>query len=83
MNVYHAVSELFNEVLRIYFDKYCDFSDARRKKVDTKYIPDNLMSDTYHYKNRFEKEVEKSAYKTLKGNKNESFDYTNHGTTIR
>ena len=36
MNVCDTPSELYNEMLVIYFDKYYDFSDAKRKKMDSK-----------------------------------------------
>ena len=39
MDVYDAVSELYNDLLKIYFDEYYDFSGAGRKKIDPKYEP--------------------------------------------
>ena len=56
MNVYDATSELYNELLKIYLDKYYDFSDARRSKMDPKYDPINLMLDTYDYTEWFKSE---------------------------
>ena len=49
MNVYDAAFELYNEALGIYLDKYNDFSDARRSKIDTKYYHINLTLNACDY----------------------------------
>ena len=49
MNVYDAAFELYNEALGIYLDKYNDFSDARRSKIDTKYYHINLTLHACDY----------------------------------
>ena len=55
MNVYDTASKLYNDLLEIYFDEYNDLSDVKRKKMDPKYNPANLILDTYNYTNWFEK----------------------------
>ena len=46
-----TASELYNQLLGIYFDEYYDFSDTRRKKMDSKYDPDELGLSAYDYEN--------------------------------
>ena len=58
---YSIASELHNNMLGTYFDKYYDFSDDKRKNIDTKYNPINLMLDTYDYIEWFKKEDEEFA----------------------
>ena len=48
-NVYNAASELFNDLLETCFDEFCDLSDAKRIKIDSKYNPANLTIDGYDY----------------------------------
>ena len=50
MDVYNTTSELYNELLEIYFDEYGNFSDAKRKKMGSKYNPANLIHMIYRYK---------------------------------
>ena len=42
-NVYSTASELYKDLLGIYFDKYYKLSNAKRKKIDSKYDPDKLF----------------------------------------
>ena len=53
-NVTTTASELYSDLLRIYFDQYNDLSDAERSKVEPKYDPVNLILDEYDYKQCFE-----------------------------
>ena len=39
--------ELYNELLETYYDEYCSFSDAKRKKMDRKYKPKTLFIEGY------------------------------------
>ena len=49
-------SQLYNELLEIYFDKYNELNDAKINKMDTKYDSNNLFHKTYNYDLRFENE---------------------------
>lgn len=49
--MYHTASESHNELLGIYFDEYCDLSEARRKNMDFKYDPTNLTLSVCSYEN--------------------------------
>ena len=49
VDVYNKASEVYNELLEIYFDKYNDFSGAKRKKMDPKCHPAHLILDAYDY----------------------------------
>ena len=44
-----TASELYHEMLGIYFDEYHDLSDAKRSKMDPKYDPIYLTLDGYDY----------------------------------
>ena len=56
-NMYNIASELYNEFLEIYFDEYIDLSDSKKKKnLNDKYDPTNLILDTYDYSIWFKKE---------------------------
>ena len=57
-------SELYN-MLGIYFDKQYDFSDDKRKKINTIFNPINLMRDTYDYTECFKREDEEFADTTV------------------
>ena len=57
-------SELYN-MLGIYFDKQYDFSDDKRKKINTIFNPINLMRDTYDYTECFKGEDEEFADTTV------------------
>ena len=48
-NVDDTSSELYNELLEIYFDQKNDFSDDIRSKMDPKYDATNLTLDPYHH----------------------------------
>ena len=63
INVYDIASELCNELLEIYFDGYNGLSDVRRKKINLKYNPVNLMLDTYDYKKWYKEESDDSTKK--------------------
>ena len=52
-------------MLGIYFDKQSDFSDDKRKKINTIFNPINLMRDTYDYTECFKREDEEFADKTV------------------
>ena len=43
----NIASELHNELLEIYLDKFIDFSDAKRNKMNLKYDPMNFTLDAY------------------------------------
>ena len=46
--MYDKVSELYNDLLETYFDKYYDLPNAiERSKKDTKYYPATLTLDEY------------------------------------
>ena len=47
--MYVASSELYNDLLEIYFDKYYGLSDAKGSKIEPKYDPTNLTLDEYDY----------------------------------
>ena len=49
-------SQLYNELLEIYFHKYNELNDAKISKMDTKYDSNNLFHKTYSYDPRFENE---------------------------
>ena len=55
LTVYDKDSELYNELLEIYFDKYNDLSDDKRKKIHHKYSPVKLMLDAHAHKNGIKK----------------------------
>ena len=42
-NAYNTVSELYNGLLGIYFDKYYELPNAKRKQKESKYDPDKLF----------------------------------------
>ena len=48
-NVYNTASELYNDLLEIYFDEYYELSDAKRDKMKCKYDPKKLFLETYNY----------------------------------
>ena len=62
-NVYDKSSELYNDLLEIYFDEYNDLQVSKRKKINSKYNPDNLMLDTCEYENWYEEESDDSTLK--------------------
>ena len=47
MDLSNTASELYNELLEIYFDEYGNFSGAKRKKMGSKYNPANLIHMIY------------------------------------
>ena len=47
--MYDNISELDGEYLEIYFDKYKPLSDAKKRKLSSKYDPINLFLETYKY----------------------------------
>ena len=63
INVYDIASELCNQLLVIYFDEYNGLSDVKRKKINLKYNPVNLMLDTYDYKKWYKEESDDSTKK--------------------
>ena len=52
-----TASELYEDLLEIYFDEYNDLSDAEKSKVDHKYDPINRTLDEYGY-NKWYKEIQ-------------------------
>ena len=54
--MYNTASELYNNLLEIYFDEYYELSDARREKLESKYDPDKLFLKTYDYDGWFTEE---------------------------
>ena len=66
--MYDKASELYNDLLEIYFDEYNDLSVAK-KKINPKYNPDNLMFNTYEYQDWYEEE--ESDDSTLKNKEDE------------
>ena len=66
--MYDKASELYNDLLEIYFDEYNDLSVAK-KKISPKYNPDNLMFNTYEYEDWYEEE--ESDDSTLKNKEDE------------
>ena len=62
--MYDIASELYNELLEIYFDEYFHFSGAKRKETDSKYDPANLIVDTY-YLEWFKKDVESAVIPSM------------------
>ena len=49
-------SELYNELLKSYFDEYTELSDAKRKNIKFKYISNKLFFKAYNYDPWFENE---------------------------
>lgn len=60
MYQYDTASKLYNELLEIYFDEYYGFSGAKRKKINSKYDPDNVVLNTF-YREWFKEKDVKSA----------------------
>ena len=50
--MYHKASELYNDLLAVYFDEYYELTDAKRKKMQPKYDPDHLFLDVVCQKKR-------------------------------
>ena len=53
---YGNASELYNELLGIYFFEYEALSEAKRRKLGNKYYPTNLFLETYDYDDLFKDE---------------------------
>ena len=53
-----AYSELYNNLLGIYYNEYNELSDAQRRKLDDNYDPKNLIPKGYDYSFRSENEEE-------------------------
>ena len=51
--MYHKASELHSELVEIYFYEYNDFSDTKRKNMNSKCDPANLTLDAYDYEEWF------------------------------
>ena len=63
--MYDTASDLYNDVLETYFDKFNVFSEVKIKKMKRKYNPTNLMLNTYYYKEWFrEEELDDKKIKT-------------------
>ena len=52
--MYNTASQLYNNLLGIYLDKYYELSDAKRNKMKHKYDPKKLFLETYSYNVYFE-----------------------------
>ena len=71
--MYNTASELYNDLLGIYFDEYYELSDAKRNKMKYKYDPKKLFLETYNnYNVLFENEELSNTLR--KSDKQESFD---------
>ena len=63
--MYDTASDLYNDVLETYFDKFNVFSEVKIKKMNRKYNPTNLILNTYDYKEWFrEEELDDKKIKT-------------------
>ena len=47
--LYNNASELYNEYLENYYDQYMDLSDAKKRKFDDMYDPEELFLEEYDY----------------------------------
>ena len=47
--MHDRASELYDEFLEIYHDKYNKFWDASKRKLDDKYDPEELFLEEYDY----------------------------------
>ena len=54
--MYDTSSELYNEFLETYFDKYNDLEITRRKTINSKYGPKKLFLETHKYGDWLENE---------------------------
>ena len=48
-NVHDKASELYNELLEIYYDEHCYLSHAKRKKMNCKCKPKKFFIKGYDY----------------------------------
>ena len=71
-NVYDKTSEFYNDLLEICFDENNDLTVAKRKKIEHKYDPANLLLETYNYDPWFENE--ESSNTARQSDKEESVD---------
>ena len=62
--MYNTTSELYNEFLRMYFDKYYDVLDAKSSKIVPKYDPINLTLDAFNCGEQYKKELDDSKVKS-------------------
>ena len=62
--MYNTTSELYNEFLRMYFDKYYDVLDAKSSKIVPKYDPINLTLDACNCGEQYKKELDDSKVKS-------------------
>ena len=58
--MYDKTSELYNDFLGIYYHKYYELSDDKRKKIESKYNPNDLFLDGYDYNVWSENEEKKN-----------------------
>ena len=58
-----TASQLYNELLKIYFDEYYNLSHAKRGKMNPKYVRTNLALKDYNYGEWF---TEESDYSTVR-----------------
>ena len=72
-NVHHTTSELYNELLRKYYDKCCYLSHAKRKNLNRKYKPKKLFIIGYDY-SMWTKHEEESTDKEKPTDRKESID---------
>ena len=55
-NIYNQASELYIDLLAIYFNKNYELSDAKSKTLESKYDPDKLFLETCNSDVWFENE---------------------------
>ena len=60
----NTASELYNDLLGIYFDEYYELSDA--KKIESKYDPDKLFLKAYNFDIWFENEETNDTIRKIK-----------------
>ena len=60
----NTASELYNDLLGIYFDEYYELSDA--KKIESKYDPDKLFLKAYNFDVWFENEETNDTIRKIK-----------------
>ena len=71
-NVFNAASELYNDLLGIYFDEYYELPNAKKEKIESKYDPTELFLKPYNCDVWFENE--ESSDKEESTEKEESID---------
>ena len=65
INVYDKASELYNNCLGIYYHKYYELSDDKRKTIESKYDPKDLFLDYSMWSENEEKATDKEEVEHL------------------